>query len=303
MEFAQALIDSVKESPYSPALVSTIKSNRANRNGKLLFDIMAHEVADIDSTSLYPPTDAAQASKLISLFASQDNTQPLHKVCLTYYVFLDYPEDLTQGDHLGYYFADETDMPRGFRELVEGLWCIDRQQYDQGLKHLCHPEVRPTFVDEIISALPDGKHVLAYITSSSPKLLNDKTVSRCVNALCSVSLFQALEFARSASSDVQEDLLAEITKFCFANDPRRNIWRLANLPLSKTEDKLLVERILPSIISSSTEETERSLAKDILLVRSLHTGNKEAAALVSELKGSTSAGGISWTNLAQGLTH
>ena len=69
---------------------------------------------------------------------------------MLYYLFLDYPESLTPNDNLAKYYADEIDMPTGFRQLVDGFHALDRMQLNEGLVHLCHPAVSPTYPEKII---------------------------------------------------------------------------------------------------------------------------------------------------------
>lgn len=233
---------------------------------------------------------------------------------------MDFPPELTGGDAISEYYADELDLPIGYRELIKGFWFLDQLKFTESLVHLCHPEASPTYPNEIIHMFitrnpqqqPSGyKQVVVYICANSPKLLTTQSIEYYVQTLCSGSLYSALEFSRLASPDIKPELLETIVKFCLTNphspSQRRNLWRLASLPLNEVESKLINEKILWNIAVSPTRiqdhDAASSLAKDILLVRALNTGDFEFAARISSLGNSDpkSSSDVQWSDLARGL--
>lgn len=66
--------------------------------------------------------------------------------------FLDYPTNITSGDSLPNYYAEETDLPDGYHHLIQGLHLMDSFQFEMGLIHLSQPSVIPTYPEQVVSA-------------------------------------------------------------------------------------------------------------------------------------------------------
>lgn len=307
--FAVALVTSVKDTPYTKELCGRLQQARKKLGGQLFFDVLAKQLIDLETTSSFPPKDKAALDELVETIHEKSSVKKLNQACLTYYLFLDFPPELTMGDNLPQYYAEEIDFPVGFKELVRGFWHLDRLEFDQSLVHLSHPSVTPTFHDKILSAYlaaASGKHnyVMAYLCTNNPKLASQETITNYMTTLCAVSLYSGLEFSRSASPDIKLDLLTSMVEFCLENNPKQNLWRLVNLPLNHTEETLMYNNVLAGIISNAKSEQHKSLAKDVLLMRSLHTGNVNLAYQVSQMSNSTantSAENVSWNDLSRGL--
>lgn len=241
-------------------------------------------------------------------------------------------------------------MPEGFRRLIQGFHALDHGDMDAGLRHLSHPSVVPTYPAKIIDTFvassvrhKNGQpaetatgysHVIAYITAKCPLLVSQRSIDLYMSALCSASVYSALDFARGVS-DIDESLdeteaadeecaktrlLKALINACLSASaspasqaaggrPRKNpihnlfqssptAWRLANLPFTPSESEV-VEDILTSIIAGTAadddtssrskakngtlERNKISLAKDVLLLRALHTGDMEAASRIGSL--------------------
>lgn len=297
----------------------------------------------------YPPKSKSALLDFVKLIESKSVKQ-LHQACLLYYLFLDYPESLTPNDNLAQYYADEIDMPEGFRRLVDGFHYLDRLELKEGLLHLSHPAVTPTYPEAVVNTFVKStiRHqhsarttnnyslAIAYITAKSPALLSPHSIDVYVSALCAASIYAALNFARAVSdiasdgatgSSPKTDMLRVLVNACLAASvegseagsaiqispfsatkpakPRKNpihnllqsspsAWRLANLPLTPSESAA-VETILNDVIRDSTSTSTReggdaslerrkaALAKDVLLLRALHTGDMEAASRVGAM--------------------
>lgn len=300
------------------------------------------------ASSFYPPKSKSALLDFVKLIESKSVKQ-LHQACLLYYLFLDYPESLTPNDNIAQYYADEIDMPEGFRHLVDGFHDLDRLQLKEGLLHLSHPAVTPTYPEAVVNTFVKStiRHqhsvrttnnyslAIAYITAKSPALLSSHSIDMYISALCSASIYAALNFARAVSdiasdgtsgSSPKTDMLRVLVNACLAASvevsdagsaiqispfsgtkpakPRKNpihnllqsspsAWRLANLPLTPSESAA-VETILNDVIRDSTSTSTRegdaslerrkaALAKDVLLLRALHTGDMEAASRVGAM--------------------
>lgn len=315
---------------------------------------------------------------------------------------MDYPESLTPNDNLALYYADEIDLPEGFRRLVDGFHALDTGDMNAGLLNLSHPTVAPTYPEKIIDTFVtasvrhknthshEAQHTnrdyslaIAYITAKSPAFISQRNLDVYMSALCSASVYAALNFTRGVSDiaadgtgSVKSRLLKALIHSClkasasspsstpssFASQqsptpiktsrPRKNpvhnlfqsspsAWRLANLPFTPAESET-VEQILNDLIAGSSDEGDDNngggilerrkvaLAKDVLLLRALHTGDMEAASKVSAMgnfklasaiaargpasrkQGQISSTprssdqqdfGVEWTDLARGLSR
>lgn len=311
--FAQALITSVKDTPYTKELTKKLVNSRKKLGGWLFFDILAKELVDLDTTGLFPPKDKSAVDSLIETIHEHDTVKKLNQACLTYYLFLDFPPEITMGEDLPQYYSDEIDFPTGYRELVKGFWCLDRLQFDESLVHLSHPLVTPTFHDKVVSAYltattssssqTDQKYnyVMAYLCANNPKLVSQDTITNYMTALCAVSLYSGLEFTRTVSPDIKLELLTAMVEFCLENNPKRNLWRLVNLPFTRDEERLMYTNVLAGFVSNAKSEQHKSLAKDVLLMRSLHTGNVSLASEVANLGNNGGNESVSWKDLSRGL--
>lgn len=215
----------------------------------------------IPVSNLYPPKNKSGLLDFVKLIESKARKQ-LHQACLLYYLFLDYPESLTPNDNLAQYYADEIDMPEGFRHLVDGFHALDKSQLKQGLLHLSHPTVTPTYPERIIDTFlhanirqtnnnrlnaassPTTENysiAVAYITAKSPALVSSKSIDVYISALCSVSVYAALSFTRAVSDisepnqqSVKSTLLRALVNSCLTSSASSHLSSSSYTPPSTT---------------------------------------------------------------------
>ncbi|ANB15429.1 hypothetical protein AWJ20_3056 [Sugiyamaella lignohabitans] len=319
--FTQALVRSVKKTPYTSQLITKIQKNRKTLGDTLFFDVLIRDVGHVDPT-LYPPKDLETLLLLIQKIESQDTPNRVHQAVLIFYLFLDYPLSLTNHESLANYYAEEVGIPTGYRELITGFWYMDQIDFDNALLHLGHPEALPTYHDKIFASFiktaasnnsststPNSSaQILAYFTAKSPRLVSSETIEHYVDSLLEVSLFSALRFVRSVSPSIQPVLFRRIIMNTLS-DPRsevrkKNIWRLANLPLTDSESVLFKDYLL-EISKEHPDTTVSSFAKDVLIVRSLHTGDVHTSKAISELPNpnpaSTKPPRVEWNDITRGI--
>lgn len=308
-EFATALVQTCNKEPYTSELYQIIKASR-QQLGTLFFDILLNELTKLDAKEYFPPKDQSHLLLLLQRI-EQSETKLLNKACLIFYLFLDFSVD--EDDDLAGYFANEIDMPMGYKEMIHGFYLLDRLQFDEALIKLCHPEVSEHFADKIISCYMKfgndnikAQQTVAYIYSTTPALITPETLDFYVQMLCNTNLYTALEFARSASDDSKLEVFKAIVQYSFQNNPRVNLMRLVNLPLTIEESNLINNEILQPIIS--TNGADAALAKDVLLMRSLHTGDIDTAKEVTKnttfdsTNRSNDKNAVNWSDLSRGLT-
>ncbi|CAN6665953.1 hypothetical protein TRVA0_037S01112 [Trichomonascus vanleenenianus] len=306
MSFAEALVSSLQVSPYDQKFTSKVESRRSQL-GSLFFDTLVAELTADRIQAAYPPKSKDALIELIQKI-ERDNSKRLNQACLVYYLFLDYDPELTDGDNLAEFFASEIDMPRGYKELIRGFWYLDQLEFAKALVHLSYPETASTFPEKIVGAYvkkapPTARQseVIQYICATQPKLVDATVLGYYVETLCQVSLHSALGFVRAASPEAKESLFATIVDYSLQGD-RKNVWRLANMPLNAAESRVLYE-VLSSVATSGSASLA-SLARDVMLMRALHTGDTAVAKKVAAL-GNTAASDtneVAWSDLARGLS-
>lgn len=300
--FASALINSIPNTPYDRVLIKSIETNRQSLGGKLFFDILCEKL--IDTELNYPPKDKPSLLLIIQQIEQCDNTSLLNQASLLYYLFLDYPTSLTNNEDLAAYFANEVKIPVGYINTIKGFKHLDLLEFEQSLQFLGHSSVKATYPENVIEsymrlARNPNPLVLNYVACKLPGL-SGSSLEYYVSALCSVSLYSCLQLSRQVSSDTRQAVFNDMIDYALSSEnAKTHVWKLANLPLDDTESQYLESYLLSKI-----EEHDQNMAllKDILLVRSLHTGQFETAKRISNSGNLSSAvGQLSWVDISQGI--
>lgn len=242
--FASNLLRFVEKSPYDAlGAYQRIIDNRAALGGSLFIDHMASDIVKLPSSEsngtatsakvgaleawqhLYPPANKEGALKLLE--AIESRTKPgMPTTSLIYYIFLDYPKSLTSGESLPVYYAEVTDLPAAYDNLIRGFHSLDQKDFKTGLVLLSQPDIIPSYTEQVISAFiqaqiqnltppPNTSNgisqalglprtfsaggysmAIAYVSTKSPQLINQDSIESYVKVLCRTSLYTALEFIR-----------------------------------------------------------------------------------------------------------
>lgn len=233
--FPIQLIKSVQHTPYDYLDLHNIIRSRREQLGDLLFiDKLATELLGLshhgkhsnpstnDYSSLssntwkemYPPRNKNGLIQLIQIIESRVK-KDIHKISLIYYIFLDYPTNITSGDSLPNYYAEETDLPDGYHHLIQGLHLMDSFQFEMGLIHLSQPSVIPTYPEQVVSAfvksqtkrirrnsptksIQDSKSIHTSAennTDSSPSSFSSQIISNNYSSLAHLNTGESLAIA------------------------------------------------------------------------------------------------------------
>lgn len=300
--FASALVSNIASIPYDKALIRAINSNRHTLGGKLFFDALCEHL--IDTELEYPPKDKASLLLIIQLIESCETTSTLNQASLLYYIFLDYPLSLTNNEDLASYYANEVKIPVGHANTIKGFWHLDHLEFDLSLNFLGHPSAKSTYPEKVIesyvkNAPEPSSMVMAYVACKLPEF-SGPSLEYYITMLCSVSLYSCLQFSRQMSRNSRECVFQDMVDYALSSkNMKRDVWRLANLPLDDTESNYLESYLLRKI---ENHDQNMSLLKDILLVRALHTGQFETAKRIGNSGNSTNTQGqLSWTDISQGI--
>lgn len=323
MTFEEALVERLGETPYNRELASKIEANRAKLNGELFIDVILRDMGGLDQPAkVYPPKNLNDLVRLLATVAPLAEQAPEKHACIVFYLFLHYPNHLTEpflgSESLAEYYASQLDLSMGFQEVIRGTWHMDQLEYDTGVLHLSYPENNTdVFHEKVLKTLAgsgaadnsdtpsitaeNARLVLSYITALDPALVTESSLDIYIKSLCSQSLYSALRAARNLSPNAFGSALQTIVSHALASQDKRDVFRLANFSFTNTENELLKE-LLTDIIQS--DSPQRDNARDVLLVRSLHLSDVETAKDVCDATSAsaTNMSNLEWRNIASGVT-
>lgn len=178
---------------YSEHLHSEIIKNRRILDNKLFFDRLA-EVLRVKTGNLYPPRTINDLSELHKRIVSSPIAL-VNKHCLLFYLLKDLSPSIHSETEVAASFARTVHLPNKFWTFLEGLWALDRLQFQTATEYLTHPSLLPTFPEEILNVLlkhagetgsgrgKDEALALAYYHTVQPPLKSEEVRERffCVS--------------------------------------------------------------------------------------------------------------------------
>ncbi|KAK9390610.1 nuclear pore complex assembly-domain-containing protein [Lipomyces mesembrius] len=259
------------EFPYDRQLLNYLSMQRNKLDGYLFFDLLATGIAAVsDAQDLYPPRDTTSLQDLYDHIAAA-NADILKKHCLLYYILKDY------GSQRASDYVDSVLLPDAHKRLIDGVYALDRFQFQGAMKNLTHPSVRLQFTEKILSTLlkycDDGpQYIRIYVAVTNPTLDTREATIMYLDALSRVSIFSALEFVRTTPPEDRAENYRMLIDFCLSHGPDSSAYQIANLPLAEEEEKIVL-----NYLATSPDAT----AKNILIVRELHRGHVDNAKKVA----------------------
>lgn len=306
MSYERALLQQLKVSPYTRELCGKIESNRSKLNGELFIDFFLRKTAGIQHPStIYPPKNFNGLLKFIDAIEPLAEQSSEKYASIVYYIFLDYPLHLTEphlaDDTLAGYYADQCDMSAGFRQVMSGIWHMDRLELEEGLTHLAFPENNTDLFHEkvlqTLASVGNNEQIVAYVTALNPKLATQSSLDIYMNALCTQSLYSAIRAARNLSPDAFGAALSTIVNYALTSSDKKNVLRLANFSFTSDENEKL-KQILTDYMNQDDNIAARDNSRDVLLVRSLHLSDTNTAKCTTNAIGGSSS---DWQSLVAGL--
>ncbi|KAK9367217.1 nuclear pore complex assembly-domain-containing protein [Lipomyces kononenkoae] len=257
--------------PYDKQLLNYLSTQRNKLDGYLFFDLLATGIAAVsDAQDLYPPGDPTALQDLYHHIAASQ-ADILKKHCLLYYILKDY------GPQRASDYVDSVLLPDAHKKLIDGVYALDRFQFQETMRNLTHPSVRLQFTEKILRTLLNycdngPQYIRIYVAVTNQILDTRETTTLYLDALSRVSIFSAVEFVRTMPPEERAESYRMLIDFSLAHGPDSNAYQIANLPLTEEE-----EMIINSYLASRPDPT----SKNVLIVRELHRGHVDNAKKVA----------------------
>lgn len=287
MSFAQSLTKSLGKIPYTPSSIKDLKRRRAQSSLGLGIDCLLSYAGISNPNNIYPPNNRDSMLKLVSDIESAGK-KSIHQARALLYLFLDFAPvgEKNKVSGVAEYFCSQTWVSQPEQDLVAGLWLLDHGKAQESLELLGQPwdfegaDLLNNYIVEALTLQRIGAVACYLAARSSSGLFND----HLVRSLALRGKFaEVLDIARTKN---RKDYLKEIT--CVAIENKQNAKELAQLPCTPEEWDVIREELYHIIRSASPSQKEVNatiaIARDILLVRALHTGDMET---LVDLKGSS----------------
>ncbi|KZF21892.1 hypothetical protein L228DRAFT_284015 [Xylona heveae TC161] len=285
---------------YDHKVIDTILSNRRTLENELLFDKLLRLLHINQASKLYPPRSNQDLRSLhhkIVSSAAPDH----HKLSLLYYILKDVktPESLTTR------FSAKFHVPAKYETVMEGLWHMDRMQFERALGYLTQPSLAPTFPEEILHTLirhgtqVDRSLPLVYFHTVSPAVTNPKVLEAFFSYLSQCSVTEAFYFARGQPENIHRHLLEQLASLVLSKqsgeERATRATEFVDLPLSDEEESWIEEYL--------HEGKGKTLhgARDTVMARKISTGKFNEALLNGKILSGRLFDGINWENLKAGV--
>ncbi|EEP81340.1 conserved hypothetical protein [Uncinocarpus reesii 1704] len=286
--------------PYNPKVVDRIIANRKTFHHTLFIDRLLHALGIDSATRLYPPKSVETLRKLHQeVLASRSPTH--HKQSVIYYILKDC-QDATEGPS-SRRFAKQCFLPQKYKLFIDGLWHLDKLDFQQSLCYLTEPSLIPTFPDEILyvlSTVPEqnDSFAFAYYTAVSPPLASREVLNAYFGVLCRKGVDTAFYFTRKLSDDTRRELFDQLIVSVLATKPgeerAERSMALVNLPFNKAE----VEWFEDCLLYGKAKKLHG--AKDTVMIRRVATSRLDDLGKLESL-GGRKIDGLNWDVLRRNL--
>jgi hypothetical protein len=331
---------------YSQSSMDDIRRNRRRLENELFFDkllkavginehrkrhcffseiLIACEHKDAGLMSclasvLYPPRSNEELRKLYGKIM-ECNAPDQHKSSLVYYIL----KDLQIRGQGAAKFAKSEFLPNKYQILIDGIWHMDRLQFEvntahpkcaaalpltvtmqEALEYLTDPSLIPTFPEEILHTLcshcrTDPTLPLAYYHTVSPEITSSGVLFSFFSALCRASVTEAFYFSRARGEASHRTLFEMLVAFVHAAEggrPRADrAVELINLPLGEEEEEWLEEYLVGG------EGSTLFGAKDTVMMRKIATGRTREAVEMAPGMRERTIGDVNWSRLTEALAQ
>ncbi|KAL9639438.1 MAG: hypothetical protein Q9204_001097 [Flavoplaca sp. TL-2023a] len=290
---------------YSEQTITKILKSRRLAHNELLIDkllktlgVERREYGTFvnKAQNFYPPRSNQSLRNLHSQIidgASPDH----HKQSLLYYILkdtLDHSRSATK-------FARAVFLPEKYRIFIDGIWLLDRGDFENALGYLTEPVLIPTFPEEILHLLcthPDqhnDKLPLAYYYTVSPAITSSKVTEALFAklALSSVteSFFWCRQHGEPSHRKFFEQLIYTVLDGAEGESRAMRSVELIHLPFNAEEEAWFGAYL--------TEGKGMDLhgAKDAYRVRAVATGKNGPIASGANAYGNSGDHAMDWSGL------
>ncbi|RQM08312.1 hypothetical protein DH86_00003811 [Scytalidium sp. 3C] len=287
------------ECEYERSLVLGIEAHRKKLEGLLFIDRVLKLLGIKRPAKIYPPrsnNDIRSLHKAILESGGADH----HKISVLYYILLDF-DSLTSRREYSAHFEQSSYLPQKYQIYMQGLWFLDRLNFELALQYLTHPSLIPTFADEILQVLVEHSRqdditlAMSYYYTVQPMLTDSRSVDKLFLTIAETSVMEAFYFLRAQPSHTQqhmfEKLVTQVLNSSSVSTIADQATELVSLPFTREEESWFEDYLLQN------EGRSMRKAKDALIMRRLGTGKFEEVLALRDVNSRT-VDGLDWTNLS-----
>lgn len=265
------------------------------------------------------PAESHESLRLLHEQIISSSSPDHHKHSALYYLL----KDLQKHSHRSPRdFANASYLPGKYRTFVDGIWQLDRLEFEvlihglltvtsltifqkKALEYLTEPSLIPTFPEEILYTLcrhaHDGTLPVAYYQSVSPVITSGKTLETYFLTLCRVSVTEAFYFSRTQGDLNHRVLFEKLIDFVHARSQgaikaTRGV-ELISLPFNKEEESWFTEFL------EDGKRKKLAGANDTLIMRAIAIGGSESISHDWGKENSQKIDGIDWHTLRGGIRN
>ena len=258
---------------------------------------------------MYPPDSYRRLQDLYQQISSSSSPEH-HRKSVLYYLLKDLPQGLCQDPED---FANLCYLPEKYRILVDGLWYLDRLQFERALDYLTEPSLIPTFPEDILNvlcraSLECGKSTdsvvplpIAYYHTISPPVSSDRTLERYCQVLCRFSITEAFFFSRTQGERNHQVLFERLIHYVLSmsrGDGRGECaLELVGLPLDGDEQSWFDDYLRHG------KGAKLPGAEDTLIMRDLVVGKIGHMGDLRRKQSERKIGGVSWSIIGGKAEH
>ncbi|XP_069118568.1 protein ELYS-like isoform X2 [Argopecten irradians] len=239
---------------------------------------------------VYPPPSL---NALLSIYLLDDmDLMAKHSVVL--YLLMDLISIYRQEHHQQFVdkisqFSKTFSVPVNVVKQVQGFWLLDHKDFEEGLSMLLHPMVKNemgswqlTRIIKVLLYQDASKMALRYLSTAESSLKSPEEVKLKLTVLLANGLIaQALEYVRTYRDEANlEDLLFHLFHGC---QQMKTIAKLLQLPLTDTEDHLLVKYLTQSSEPYSREVLVLHLLQRARYVEAIQLNEKLKQAVLTDV--------------------
>ncbi|KAL8674507.1 MAG: hypothetical protein Q9168_001099 [Polycauliona sp. 1 TL-2023] len=282
---------------YGEQIITKILRSRRLAQNELLIDKLLQTLGVKRPEDLYPPRSNQSLRHLHSQII--DNASPVHyQQSLLYYILKDIPDHSKTATA----FTRAVFLPDKYRIFIDGIWLLDRGDFENALGYLTEPILTPTFPEEILYLLcthpdqHDDRLPLAYYYTVSPTVTSTKVTEAFFAKLSLSSVTEAYFWCRKYGHSSHRQLFEQLI-YCVLNGPdgesraRRSV-ELLHLPFSGEE-----EFWFRAYLTEGKGKDCRG-AKDAYTVRALATGNRPSIGSGTDVYGGKGDPVTDWSSLS-----
>ncbi|KAF6218617.1 hypothetical protein HO133_005968 [Letharia lupina] len=284
---------------YEKPVADDIKQRRRSLENELFIDRLLKALG-VQKVSRSYPAESHENLRLLHEQIISSSSPDHHKHSALYYLLKDLHKYSHQSPRD---FANSSYLPGKYRTFIDGIWYLDRLEFEKALDYLTEPALVPTFPEEILYTLcrhaPDATLPIAYYQTVSPAITSGKVLETYCLTLCRVSLTEAFYFSRTQGDLNHRVLFEKLINFVHASShgairATRGV-ELIDLPLSEGEESWFTDFL--------EDGKGRNLAgaNDTLIMRAIATGRSESVSRDRRKWNGHKIDGVDWNTLRGGI--